>query len=425
MTIFTVNNSSELTSALGSAAGGDTINCVSGSIYTLNGYSGTFASPVYVRSVPDASRAEFTLFKLNGATNLWLQDILFSYQHATGQGERADNFQAQACTDITFERCEFQGSYAVEGTGPELWLDEPAGKGFEMESNTRGRFIDCEFHRWWTALFVNSESGGIATDCEVVGCEFYDNAVDNIALGRSESTVVEWCYFHDMFDTSGTGHPDMIQIRGAGGPVLNPTIRYNIFDKGTGVWTQTIFSGLDARGDTGNHHVNVTITDNTIYNSQTHGITMDRVNGGLIARNTMIQVPKDADQTGTSFVPTIQLTDDTYGMTIEDNITPNISGVSVGANTLTSNSIVVEADYGTEFNQLKTAASDGYNQFTFKSGGTLISADDGAQAVNDAYTFDNLTWIRSRGGAVDPGPAVKGAISGSKFIVENGKLVVG
>jgi hypothetical protein len=418
MATTTVNDSSELATALSGASGGDIIECNSGSVYAIQ-TSYSFASEVIVRSANAESPAEFSHIEMTGADYLTFEDLYCKYDFVSGQGERQDNYEIINSDHIVFKRCDFEGDLATESDGDELYINEPAGKALVINSSRDCQVIDCEFHTWWSGLFINEVQGSTNSDTLISGCQFYNIRADSIAFGKSTDCTIEWCYFRDMFDGSGTEHRDMIQLRGAGGVITRPTIKNCIFDKGTGAWTQTIFSGIDGRGST-EWHLDATITDNIIYNSQTHAITLDKFDGGTISGNTIIQVDKDASQTGGGTTPQINMTDGTKNITIQDNIAPVIGGTSIGNNTTTSNSTVTSASYGTEFDELATYDVDGYNQYAFKSGGTLESAGDGAQTVNDNYTFDNLTWIRNRG-VLSSGTG-RASVSGGRVLISTSGL---
>src|SRR5690606_14504161 len=78
------------------------------------------------------------------------------------------------------------------------------------------------------------------------------------------------------------------------------------------------------------YYRNVTIENNTIYNSHLHGITVGQAIDVQIRSNTLLH-NQDSGSGGTLYLPTIRLSDKSKNVTVEKNITSAVTNAPSGA----------------------------------------------------------------------------------------------
>ncbi len=417
MAIQTINvaNASELSSALAAATGGETILLAGGDYGKLDMKGSQYASDVTIKSADQSSMASFSEAYLNQASNITFDTIKFDYTYSSGDSYHASKFRVENSRDITFTDSLFDGD-AASGTGTAA-DGLGTGKGLIVKGSTNVDIVDSEFHSFWTGLSVNTSS-----DIYISGNNIHDIRSDGMKLGSSQTMLVEKNYIHDFHgDDALSDHRDMIQIqRSSGTGVSDLTIRDNVFDMGSGDWTQTIWAGRDKgkENDPTNWHQNVLIENNVIYNAHTHGISLNLTDGLTIRDNSLIAV--DRAQTGGISIPKILVSPESKAVIIENNITPAVGGRQGQADwSVQNNAFIQNTDasgpgyYDNQFIYHATAQADGINQFEIAVG-SMVDQLNAGSSLNKQPSFSYETWVGTASAVIsNPGGVVNGDLPGT------------
>ncbi len=391
---ITVANTTELNNALATATGGETILLASGDYGKLNLSGMKFSSNVTLKSADATTMASFSEAYVKHSSNITFDTIKFDYNYSTGETYRASKFRVENSSDITFTNSLFDGDVA-HGTGTAA-DGLGSGKGLIVKGSTNVDIVDSEFHSWWTALTVNTSS-----DIHVAGNNIHGIRSDGMKLGSSQTVLVEKNYIHDFDGAQGlSDHRDMIQImRSSGTGVSDLTIRDNIFDMGSGIFTQTIWAGRDKANsnDPTHWHQNVLIENNVIYNAHSHGIAFDLADGLTIRENSLIAV--DRAETGGITIPKINVTSGSKNVTIENNIAPGIIGENGQSDWNVQNNALIQNTnqnapgfYDDQFIYNATAQADGSNQFQIAVG-SMVDQLNAGSSLNAQPSFSYDAWV--------------------------------
>ncbi len=192
---------------------------------------------------------------------------------------------------------------------------------------------------------ISGYNQGIAF-LEVKGLEFSNNEIsglqgDGFRGGGIQDAVISDNYMHDFLGTTQTlNHSDMIQLWGTNTvmPTKNIQITGNVLDSGGGAGTQSIFIRNESFGSktaAGGYFENISISNNAIHNSSSHGISVSDTKGLTITDNTVLwndstYVVSKPGADPISSAPSIR-TKNTVDSTVEGNIAGRIDddGVSV------------------------------------------------------------------------------------------------
>ncbi len=347
---ITVFSSEELLSTLAKATGGETILLAAGDYGELNLYDGAqsfvkFASEVTIKSADPEDPAVFSNMRLNGVENLSFDSVKFDYTAEDGAAGYYKPFLVSQSSGIKITNCEFDGDNA-SGVSD---VDDGFGTGYGLVVNTSSNIVveDNEIHGFMRGAVFNS-----VTDLDVSGNDVYDLRSDGFDFSEVTNVLIEGNNIHDFRrSVESTDHPDMIQFFTAGTdtPSTNITITGNILNSGSGDYTQTIFMRNEevdnGRAGTEMFYKNITITNNIIYNAQTHGITVGETDGVVISNNTVLQNP-DLGNAEPITIPKISVAADSTNVTVTDNVVPRIDIEPQAGWTVDNNLVVQNAEPG-------------------------------------------------------------------------------
>ena len=386
-----VSSTDTLTTALQTAQAGDRIE-LAGGVYgqlTLKqkaNFNVDFPDGVVIASADPADPAVFAGIDLRDVQNLTFGGVTFDYTYAVGDPVWLRPFMVQDSTNVHFHDVTFAGdtpqgvSVEADGFG--------TGIGLSVRSSTDISVTDSVFTSFHRGLVI-SDSG----DITLTGNEITDMRSDGMNFSAVTDLLVEGNHIHD-FRTSAQAkdHPDFIQIwtNGTDTPSTGITIRGNLLDIGQGAATQSIFIRNDVvdRGLAGDEMFfqDITITDNTIINAQTHGITVGETDGLVIANNTVLHSDGDTPDGADSSVeiPRIHVSGDARDVTVTLNVVAAVHGDDGQSDwSVTDNILVQDQDpqaagfYGDVF---VSSTGDG-GTFVPVSGGGIETLGAGATAA--------------------------------------------
>ncbi|MEO0566862.1 MAG: right-handed parallel beta-helix repeat-containing protein [Pseudomonadota bacterium] len=385
MTIFNVSNSSQLMSALNQASGGDEIRLASGDYGDLNLDNVSFNSPVTITSANDNNPASFAGMDLDNVNNLTFDNVVFDYTFNKSDSLWGTHFSIDNSSNIDIENSVFSGDLA-RGIGKD---DDGFGygRGLIVSNSSDVTVSESEFFNWWKAAsFIESQNINFTEN------EIHSIRSDGLNFREVKDVLVEGNYIHD-FDGSLTSgdHKDFLQVwtTNTDTPTENLTIRGNVFDIGEGTWAQTIFMrNIEGeRGNTDLYYRNITIEDNTIYNSHANGIVVGATDGLVLQNNTLIQAgdPETRVTAASNVAPRISVSEDSSDVYIANNAASRVIGYESQSDWDVRNNVEIQNDdpsdpgyYGNVFNAGSINTGAGVHAFTVKEGSILDQFDAGS-----------------------------------------------
>lgn len=370
-----ISDAAALSAALQNARGGETYLLTPGNYGTLK-LGKVFSSPVVIRSVDPRKPACFNRMEIEETSNLHLDGIYFDYSFKRGEPEHIAYFAIQNSSKVRISNSVFGGDQARD-TGT-LADGDATGLGLLVLYTTDVDIENTEFRNWWKGIMtINSK------DIRVIDSHIHSIRSDGLVFDNVDDIWVARNYIHDFGNKSGSqDHRDMIQIQRANKSGSNNiTIRDNVFDMGSGGFTQTIWAGGDGQ-DLGNRqmrHQNILIENNIIYNGHIHGISIHGSDNISVRKNTLIHVP------GGHSVPTINISSDSTSVVIEQNATAPIIGYEGQRDWVILNNAIIQDQspsqggyYDNEFIYYAIGQQNGYNEYGVRQGGVVDQLQAGS-----------------------------------------------
>ncbi|NOD36588.1 MULTISPECIES: right-handed parallel beta-helix repeat-containing protein [unclassified Ruegeria] len=343
-----------------------------------------FRQPITIRSANPSSPACFTGLHLKSTSNITFESVLFDYTYQNGQTEFAKPFVIENSSNVTVSGSVFDGDVA-SGTGTAA-DGLGTGKGLVVKGSDNVDITHTRFYSWWTALTVNTSS-----NVDIVGNNIHDIRSDGIKLGSSAAVLIANNYIHNFKGNQKnlSDHRDMIQIqRSSKIGVKNLIIRDNVFDMGSGIFTQTIWAGRDKADpkDPTNWHTNLLIENNVIYNAHSHGISINLANDLSIRRNSVIRVRRNNSENIS--IPKIRVSKNSQNVVIEQNAVAAINGYNGQRNWFVQNNALIQDTsssaqgfYDHEFIYYATGPTKGYHEYGVRPGSSIDRLNAGSTLV--------------------------------------------
>ncbi len=376
----TIRNKAELSAALKSARGGETFTLSSGN-YGVLSIGKAFNSPVTIRSDTPQAPACFTGMRLKGANNITLDSLYLDYVFEKGDPHFTFPFSIIESGNIKITNSVFDGDVA-RGTNS-VADGRGYGIGLRIKQSNEVLLSGSEFRIWWSAALV-LKSSRITFE----GNDIHTIRSDGIDTDAITGLVIKENYFHDFISAPGSkDHRDMIQImrvtpRGS----TDIVIRDNVFDMGSGDYTQTIWAGGDGKnlGNPTMRHRNILVENNIIYNGHIHGISIHGTDNISIRKNTLIEVP------GGHSTPAINISSDSTFVVIEQNAVSKIIGYKNQRNWVVLNNAMIQnkspsqnGHYDRQFIYYAYGGKNGYNEFGVRPGSIIDRLNAGSTLVEN------------------------------------------
>jgi Ca2+-binding RTX toxin-like protein len=255
MSNYSASNAAELTSALRSAQGGDTILLSAGTYSGLSLQNLSFDTAVTIKSADPAHLAVITDFTISASKGLAFGNLDFTAASAT-IGDYA--FRVSSSTNISFDNLSVHGS--MDGN---VANDE---NGFLIRDSSNVSVTNSDFQQLFTAINHLDDNG-----LKFSGNTIHEIRMDGIRGGGSSNVEVTGNRFYNFHAQTGD-HDDAIQFWtvGAKATSSNILISGNEFVRGNGDVVQGVF--IEGGGDMPTS--NVHIIGNTIIGGMYNGIAM-------------------------------------------------------------------------------------------------------------------------------------------------------
>lgn len=276
MTIFSINTSAQLASALASAKNGDVISVASGTYSNIRVMNLNMAGNVTIVSADTDKPAVFTDLFVKNSSGLTFRNLEFA------SDGKMYGFQVVGSSNIVLDKLNVHGS-----------LDnDPGNDGSPMmiRESKNVTVTNSEFQQAWHGLSILDNDG-----MTITGNSFHDIRTDGVRGGGVSNLVISNNYFTDFYPkwaeegaTDGD-HPDAIQLwtSGTTKSATNITITDNVVTRGKGDPVQGIFvrDQLDKYP-----FQNLTVTGNTVIGGIGNGIGIDGANNLNVANNNVIAI---------------------------------------------------------------------------------------------------------------------------------------
>jgi Ca2+-binding RTX toxin-like protein len=252
--LTTVNNAAALTTALKTAAAGDTILLAPGA-YALS-ITDIAAAGVVITSADLANRATVTSLNIKGTSGLTFSDLEFDRSTAIGE----NGFTVTDSHNIAFRRLDVHGS--LDGN------PQNDATAFLLRSSSNISIRESEFHELGKGI------AHLGVDhLTLSGNLFHDIRTDGIRGGGSNWVTITGNRFQDFFPVAGD-HADAIQFWTTHTTANAHDIRVadNVVTRGSGAVMQGVFLGDETAGV---YYERVVIEGNVISGGMYHGINVD------------------------------------------------------------------------------------------------------------------------------------------------------
>ena len=364
MTIYNVSTASQLTTALASAKGGDTITLASGNYGDVT-ISKSFASDVTITSASATSPAVLHSLTLNSSSHIVLDALAINFVPTATTYSFSPAVTINNSSYITFEHSTVVGGNAITGvsqsattldsTGNVLGL--PTGQGIQIGKSTNITVDDVEVSKLFKGIVIASSDY-----VTVEHSDIHDLRTTAIVAGGGNHITIDSNHLHDINPWHwGSGdHADFLAMWTNAGQTTASTdikITNNLMEQGKG--TAVLGMWLQG-GDVG--YTNVQISGNAILNGNFQGITLWDVNGVSIDHNTLLQTSGSDWKSA----PGILLSGGSTKVSVHDNTTGSVNDTSgstgalantIGTNTLVQKWLSSDPGYYTNDLILKTEAA--------------------------------------------------------------------
>lgn len=287
-----VSNAAELSSALTQATGGETILLKAGVDFgSLNIPYGAnpahpYSSTVTIKSEDVNNEATFHGISLTGVSNLTVDSV---HINIPKDGTISAGFSVNKSNNITLSHSDVNGNLTLGVTGQHTII------GASIGGSTSVTLDGNEFHHLYVGTGVSNTSNFIVKN------NFYHNNLgDNSDYASNISNILieNNTYFAPDKTNPFNIHLDSIQFwveKDATQDTSHVVIRGNFIVDLTDTHSQSIFmrgdyNQPDANGVLSNIYrlKDVTIENNVIASSQSHGISVSGADGAIIQNNTLV-----------------------------------------------------------------------------------------------------------------------------------------
>ncbi len=267
-----VKNASELSKAIKSVKGGETILLAPGN-YGNFAFSGTPASTVTIKSLNPNNDAVFQSLKLTRADNFRIEDVDINNPQGPGSTDKA--LIINVSNNISIVGIDVAGS--KDGNA---WND---GFGAFITSSNNVAILDSTFVQTNIAIAV-----GRAKNLVIAGNDISESR-QGVSVAQVSGGLFDRNYLHDMNPTV-TDHADFFQVHAGGTSLSSTDLKFtnNILIQGNnGLGIHGIFI-RNEKADLGMRHSNITIENNYYSGAALHGISVSDADNVSIKGNTVL-----------------------------------------------------------------------------------------------------------------------------------------
>ena len=328
-----IANAAALKQALTAANSGKTLLLAAGNYGTMSLSGIKPGSRITVVSANASSPAIFNQIKINNCSNLVFADLRFNYNGPTTNRTGKGFF----CIEMAGSQNMVVQTSLFVGTAP----SPVKGNGFGLKGNdgTSNLLVaGCTFTRLTTGVSFSNVSNS-----QLVGCMLTAIEYDAIDFTDVHNFLVEGNYVGEFKPPPDLKHQDCIQVRhfiGSPNPTSDLVIKNNVLSTGPSA-VHAIYMGNQAAngcvfgecdssknpGGPSTYYRNITVTGNTIINTQLHGISIGQAIGVTITNNKLYRDSR-SKSTSQVFTPSIGVKAESTNVTITGNTAPKIGAIN-------------------------------------------------------------------------------------------------
>lgn len=282
---ITVTSSAELSAALKSATGGETIVLSGQAKFSLSLADHNPASTVTITSADPQAPATFETVSLTRCSNITIDSVDFN-SAGTTRASWLNDLNITDCSKIALINSVMTNTATAFNDGTATVGDNAISiydsDGITIAGNT--------IQNYYNSLHAHRSS-----DIIIEGNELTKIQGDGMQFSAITNMLIKDNYLHDFLGSlHSLNHDDMIQFwtSGTTAPTSNITITGNILDSQSGSATQGIFFGNEVvRADPTNtamYYQNVVIDNNFVRNGEGNGIAVYYTNGLQITNNAVL-----------------------------------------------------------------------------------------------------------------------------------------
>lgn len=388
-----VNNTTELTTELNNATGGETIQLAAGFDAGTSQYqtpTKTFSSRVNIESLDTNNKGTFSKIKVNCGP-VTFQDVAFVYVWQSGDGNEEFIVRCTNGVDgVYFDNCRFVGD---TGNAPDR-----RGWACDFRSLDDIRVTNSYFQDWKIGIYFDRCTNTVFDDNEYTG-----GGGDSLRYVAGSDHSIQRNHFHSWATIVGAPHVDVIQLQhsaASNAAVNRLDFIENVVDQADGDRGQMIWAGLNNRDlNNANHiHRDIVIRDNILINGHVNGIGLTGVTNLTMEQNLM-QLGVNGGGAGEG-EPVVAL-NTCVNVVADRNIWPGYGGPAVAG----TNYVLTQSDWGSELTRVADGPVDGYTDFRIESGNTAHTGLAGSRMMKRAGG-----WA---GAEITPHPSYLGGNSGA------------
>ncbi|WP_334128572.1 LamG-like jellyroll fold domain-containing protein [Sneathiella sp.] len=312
-TTITVSNSAQLSAALKSATGGETIVLSSGNYGDFNISNAKFSSEVTIVSANPDKMAVFDTITVQNSSNIIFDSVEVDFKPTVNTYSHDSSVMVSRSSDIIIRNSHIEGEVATQN-GVGSVAGYPVGRGITIQYSTD---VTLE------ANDVSYFHKGIVLH-ETNGTDIVNNSIEHLRgshiVGTDVHNVeVDSNYFGAVtpHNYGGTGdHGDYIHFwinNGQSKDSANITITDNYFTQASGDPMMGIY--IEDHWDTAAKFKNIVIDNNVMHLAHRQAILIEGADGVQVTNNTMLPSSTVPNQT-----PGINFNLATKNVVVTDNI---------------------------------------------------------------------------------------------------------
>ena len=346
MTTITVNNAAQLTSALQTVRGGDTINLAGGN-YGDFYINKSFASDITIKSLSSSAPASFHSLNITSSSHLKIDGVLVNFTPTASTLAFSPAVTISDSSFITFANSAIKAGAAINGVSPSATVMDstqnilgfPTGYGMSIARSTNVVVNHNDISQVHKGIVLNG-----ASNLTISNNDIHDIRTSGI-VGTGDKLTIDGNHIHDSNPWHwGSGdHADFLALwttAGRVGPSTDIKITNNLFEQGKG----TAVLGMWMQGGAAGFS-NVTISGNAFLDGNFQGISLFDVANSKVDHNVLLQTSGDSKA-----APGILLAGGVKNVTVSDNIAGSVNDMSkstgAAANVIGSNQLVQRFDLG-------------------------------------------------------------------------------
>ena len=297
--VINVATAAQLTAAIATVKGGETILLAAGDYGTVSIKAKVMTSDVTIKSADSAHDAVIANIRIDKSSGFVFNDVDVHRPLVAGEGDFTQAVYVSNSSHVAFVGVDFTGS--MDGN------DFNDGVGLRIEGGSDIVLADSNFEQWNNAAVFShiSDLSVVGNSVTAVREGFDFVAVHDVTVAQNKFTAFQWY---------PTDHADAIQFwnKGAGDNSSHVVIRDNVMLFGATGGAQGIF--ITAQ-DPAYRYTDFTVANNLYNGDARHGITLVSVDGALVHGNTVTSAPGGYLEAGINI-------GDSSNISVDHNVAP-------------------------------------------------------------------------------------------------------